>query len=91
MARSSSRLQKVEPSLPHEPTRTRQKFRPALAKYFCDVAASLRNPNVFTLRGNKNWGLSFEFQISVREYSALLFGSELIKLKADGSVDVSKN
>ena len=88
MARASWRLTKHQPSEPVEPTRARQLFRPALAQYLRDAAAAIEYANVFTLRGNYKWSLNYELQMNTREYSALLLGSELIKLKADGNVDV---
>ena len=85
--RASSR-RKGPPALPVEPTKTRQIFRTALAQYLRDASDSIKEANVFTIRGRGNWGLSYELQIGLREYSALLLGSGLIKLKFDGGVNV---
>jgi hypothetical protein len=85
--RASSRRKGPLP-LPVEPTKTREIFRTALAQYLRDAGNSIKEANVFTIRGRGNWGLSFELQIGLREYSALLLGSGLIKLKSDGGVNV---
>ena len=88
MTRASSRLRKEQPTQPVEPTNRQQILRPALAQYFEDAGASIIEPNVFTVRGNNKWGLSYELQMGIRQYSALLLGCGLVKLKADGKVEV---
>ena len=65
MVRASSRLRKVAPPPPVEPTRTQQMFRPALAQYLRDAADSIKEANVFTLRGRNKWGLSYELQMDL--------------------------
>ena len=91
MARASPRLQKKPAPPPVEPTKRLQIFRPALAQYLKDAAAAIEDVNVFTLRGNHKWSLNYELLMNKREYSALLLGSELVKVKADGSVDVMRD
>jgi len=67
----------MAPPPPVETTRTQQIFRPALAQYLRDAADSIKEANVFTLRGSNKWGLSYELQIDLRQYSALLLGCGL--------------